>query len=776
MCKGFKIIFAVIVFTVLFLSCKRKPVDAHNQVKWISEDPLTIPYWVRQQKFDKGNLVRNCSFESGKNIVVDSAGITFRIDGWEKIGNNVQWVNADNDDGFQKDEAFDSIRAVKIIRNHSDETDELGEGIMSDYIKVIPGNYMLSLYIRLENINSALERYGIPLYDAVNIRLLCYDKNKIKISSRKYDPANKVFIDNSFKSLSSAAFWQISKLPWSWMIGKSINSPLFDGDIPADTRYVKIFLGLRGTGTMWIDLVDFRYTKSNFSTLERMQKLMDTTLLKQEILVPYPKKIIKVESLTYFKQGGKSSNLPIIVIPVDAGFETKEAAKLLKKRIEFLLHTSGDTDKKIEVVTDIPENITKSSRIIFSVGKNNLYRRFREILPLNSIKNKNQGYFIYTSGDLSNIIFLCGNAPVGDYYAVTTAIQLFDTKKYIFHNAIISDYPDLPGRFIRADSLPDGYFNSNNFDPFSLAVYKINGLNVNINNKSFETKNIKNTENKILKTFLLYSFDHEKEYRKISVKNIFELPDWDNIDPAKSVSSDYIYLPVWSDNENMNKSYGKAENYFKNIDKDVSIYWNGSSELSQNTDHLDLFRIISETGSKPVWWDNSMEVYKNMVETEIPYKKDLYNIFEPFNNSNVKYLLNLLDSSLFFVNLSINSELDMIKMAVVADFMWNTYSFDQDLSLWRVLRLRYGKGCARELILFNNDYVSLMKINAGLKDPAHLQRYFRKGENLKIVLPSRIEKIERFIGKNHPLVVELKRKTDALLMEFKKYEVNALNE
>ena len=60
-----------------------------------------------------------------------------------------------------------------------------------------------------------------------------------------------------------------------------------------------------------------------------------------------------------------------------------------------------------------------------------LYRRFREILPVNDIKDIPQAYFIYTNSDISNLIFLTGSNPIGDFYAATTAIQLFDSKKFI---------------------------------------------------------------------------------------------------------------------------------------------------------------------------------------------------------------------------------------------------------------------------------------------------------------------------------------------------------
>ena len=67
-------------------------------------------------------------------------------------------------------------------------------------------------------------------------------------------------------------------------------------------------------------------------------------------------------------------------------------------------------------------------------------------LPLCEISNKKQSYFIRTFSDISTMVFLSGNEPIGDYYAATTALQLLDEKDFIFHSAYIIDYPDFEER------------------------------------------------------------------------------------------------------------------------------------------------------------------------------------------------------------------------------------------------------------------------------------------------------------------------------------------
>lgn len=757
------------VFIILLSSCERKSQVTNTQVEWSGNDPMAIPYWVRQQKYEKGNLVRNGSFESGKNIIVDSTGVTFRVDGWEKIGQDLQWVNIEENNAFSTDEAFDSIRAIKIVRNTPDETDEVGEGVMSDFIKVIPGNYQLTLFLRLKDVKSSLERMGLPLYDAVNIRLFFYDKNKIKISSNKFDPFSNSKVDYSFKSLSLSGFWQIPQMPWTWVIGKSVNSPLSDGDIPDDARYVKIFLGLKGTGTMWVDKIDFRYTRLNFTAMELMQKFLDTTLLKHEILVPYPKQITKTESLKYYDPGDRR-NLPVIVIPSEARPETIEAANLLKKKIEGLVN---DKNIKIEILTHIPRSLIARSNLVFSLGKNELYRKYREILPVNSVKNKPQAYFIYTPSDLSNIVFVCGSDAEGDYYAATTAIQLFDSKKYIFHNARIIDYPDLTGRYVGYKSEAENYS-----DPGFFTTKKINGVYQYTEYKKSGFSAVKNIENSLLHSKLLLinknsDLINDKAYLSSYENKAVSIKRMENnltFSQLNTNHTDYTILPFWCNNEGLNQSMGEARLVLKDLNG-TRYFWNGGSPFSFKTDQAELFRIISVTGYKPIWWDNSMYIYDIISQkNNNPEKKDLYNLFEPFINTDVKQILSFIDSSGVFINYAALNELDEIKLTIISDFLWNINTFDPELSLWRTLHLRYGKECAKELILFNNDYASLLKTNAFLSNPDHYQKYFRKGDNIKISLNNRLETIGSFIGATHPLVTELRKKAENLISEFNKYE------
>ncbi len=836
-------ILSCVIFFCLLYSCKRPTKENPATVSWSSNDLLSIPFRIRQQKYHRANLIRNSSFESGKELIVDSTGTTFRIDGWRKVGNNVEWVNILLDTLYKTDEAADSLRSVKIHRKSIDETDERGEGIISDFIRVIPGNYSLSYHIKLENVCSTTERLGTKLHDAVSIIVYYYDKNKIPVSSKLYIPHKDIYINNSFKGLSFSNFWQIEKFGWTRVTGKSHNFNFPEGDIPDEARYVKIFFGLKGTGTMWLDNVDFRYTKSNFTTLERMMYLTDTVFSKHEVIIPEPKEIEKYESIIYYEPGDDYKSLPKILVPENITTETRNAARLLKIKLESIYKKLSDDNKnviKIRIVKTLSPDDLKSSRLIFSVGESELYRRFRELLPVNDIKGKPQAYFIYTNSDINNLIFLAGNSPVGDYYAAATAIQLFDNKKFIFHNARVIDYPDFENRCYNLavpDRIPDISGSMSYLD--KLTYYKINGAYLSCDwsvdsikyKQITESINLKFANNDIFNFKILIApeifFDYmafskglprEDEQFRINIINkgrlanlcgtgfrngatgivympCFIIPG--QIDPCSGKKPDNymdihntfarnvltisniinekytgrdlgVVLP-WYSNNLIDDSRGNAEVVLEKIisgfpDK-VFYLWTGNSGYSLRSDNADLERMKYYLKEIPVYWDNSgltLSRNMNLVEyfSHYPGKVRLYNIFEPYNDKNIELIADNINRKQIFFNSTVNSELDLIKLATVADFSWNTGTYDPDLSLWKILLSRYGFEAARLLIFINDEYFSLQEIILNLNSAGPVPKLIKRGETLINNLNYRLKTLSSLIGKYHPLVNELRIKID----------------
>ncbi|MBN1415361.1 MAG: hypothetical protein JW973_09690 [Bacteroidales bacterium] len=482
---GLAIILCIFLAGAISLSCHEKGKKDDNLPSWSSNDPLAIPYFIRQQKTDKGNLVRNPSFESGKWLKVDSLHKSFSLDGWQKTGNHVTWIDLTNDTTLSYDEVYTGQHAIRISRTTADEIADKGEGIMSGFIRVIPGNYSFTFYARMLDIRPYSARLGTRMYDAVEIKIIYFDKNKIKIDSRYLLPLKDKKIDNSFKSLSLANFNYIKEFDWGRIIGKSHSFPFSEGDIPDDARYIKLFIGLKGTGTIWIDDIDFHYTKSNFTPLERFTGIMDSALSKQDLIIPTPKQISRLESIVLFRRGQGIEDLPKIIVPVHPEKETDRAANILLEKIISALTKAGagnDLIARMRLQHTISQSELNESTLIFSIGKSILYEKYMEMLPLKAITGHDQGYFAYTSNDLPRVIFLAGNNAVGDFYAVNTITQLFDNQSPILYNARIIDYPDVNQRFISINAWSDIKELTQQVNIIrDLLPFKLNGAYIHIN-------------------------------------------------------------------------------------------------------------------------------------------------------------------------------------------------------------------------------------------------------------------------------------------------------
>lgn len=442
-------VFSLIIVIALVFGCKKKDKIILNQAAWSSKEPISIPLLHRKHQKNQGNLVFNPSFETGKVYYEKSKIKSFDVNGWKKIGENVEWVDI-NAKNYNKDEVFDGNHAIKIVRKQADEIEDLGVGITSDYIKVIPGNYSLSMFLKLENICPNQARLGTKLYDAVNIRLLFYDKNKIEISSGENDPFRKTKIDIGFKSYNLSNYWNINKFGWGKVNGQSAKYPFLDGDIPDEARYVKIFIGLKGIGKMWIDKVNFAYTDDNFTFLERLKPYFDSSFTAWDLLIPEPKHINKLQPYSFYNPDNPDNPdiFPEIYIPENADEKTRQAAQKVKDNLDLIFANKLEPDKikRIKIKSDINKPSKSSRQFIISIGETKLFKDQKQLLPDSLIKDKNQGYIIHQINDKPNIVFLYGADPEGDYNAALTFNQLIDKNNFLYYSANIIDFPDFMQR------------------------------------------------------------------------------------------------------------------------------------------------------------------------------------------------------------------------------------------------------------------------------------------------------------------------------------------
>ncbi len=415
---------------------------------WSAANPSSIPYDVRRGQLEKGNLVTNAAFEEGRWLKGDSDH-PFKLTGWETVGRHIQWVERASAPG-----AFDAQhsgrRCIKITRSKANEIDE-AEGIISDYIPVIPGNYDFTYGVRLQNIVSNKSRLGVRLYDAIVVRVLFFDENKQPLNPAMVNPVSGGLIDNSDKSFSFSNFWRIERFPWGNVRGRSYNYPFSEGDIPDRTCYVRLFFGLKGTGRVWLDDVYFGFSKWNFTALERFKPFFNRRFTLTETLIPTPKQVQEIDAITYYHAQDPIAALPVIVLPENPTPADRSAATLLQTRLGAVLAAanSGNGDRrKIKIVAnDAGEEDLFASKLIISIGDNRVFQTIQPDLPMQSVRGNTQGYVIKAERfGGGHVLFLMGATAIGNYYAATTAVQLFEKDRFIYHNATVVDFPDFSGR------------------------------------------------------------------------------------------------------------------------------------------------------------------------------------------------------------------------------------------------------------------------------------------------------------------------------------------
>lgn len=420
-----------------------------NTSQWSSFDPVSIPLEVRRSQLERGNIVPNPSFERGRT---DAGAGSVSLEGWKVIGDGVEWIDEER-------------HAIKIVRKSADEVDEIGSGVESDFLPVIPGNYLFTYDVKLKDIYPIRERYGSRLYDAIDVRLLFFDENKAPLDGAVEHPRYRIKIDNSRKNFTFANYWHIAEFGWANVLASTFTYPFSEGDVPDACRFVKLFLGLKGRGTMWIDNVDFRFSRWNFTALERVLPYADEQLGPADLINPTPKRVGNPRILQCVSPSGEP---PMIIAPDAPETATAFAVDSLRRALE----TASGAD--IAVTSD-PAAATGTDRLIFSIGENRLTDAHRRQLPFAEIAGHDQGYFITQPAETPNVVFLAGNSNRAHYYAVATAVQLLDRDGKTFHCYEVVDYPDFLGRAYNMGLFRDGADMEDSLaDVRRMAAWKLN--------------------------------------------------------------------------------------------------------------------------------------------------------------------------------------------------------------------------------------------------------------------------------------------------------------
>lgn len=196
-------------------------------------------------------------------------------------------------------------------------------------------------------------------------------------------------------SYSLSNYWRIDDFSWGKVRGRSYNYPFSEGDLPDQTRYVRLFFGLKGTGTLWLDDIYFGYSKWNFTALERFRPFFGKQLTLAERILPTPKRFQETGDITYHEVGSPRSHLPVIVLPENPAPAERSAASILQRKIseviEKLSSAKNHTGSTVSILEkDFFSEEIFSKKMVISIGNNKVYQNVQPNLPLQSIRDNQQ--------------------------------------------------------------------------------------------------------------------------------------------------------------------------------------------------------------------------------------------------------------------------------------------------------------------------------------------------------------------------------------------------
>ena len=691
------IICVIIAMACLYGCGKHRNTAATLHSNWVSSNPLSIPYRVRIQKKDAGNLLINADFEQGRFFYFDSLSqATFDINGWKKVGNKVLWVDAKQKNLFDSSEVASGNHAVKIHRSLANETEDTGEGVISDFIKVIPGNYQLSLDIKLKDVHSHKARLGTKIYNSIDVRIIYYDKNKLEINSNIYSPHYQTNINTSFKGYPFSNFWSIDSMNWTRVFCKTANYPFPEGNIPDETRFLKIFIGFKGEGTMWVDNIDLRYTDYNFTVQELTKLYVNKTFSDLELLLPTPQKIEKLSTVRITD----SSSITIVASRPFMAFADSLAIKLSKICPTYI--AMSNQKKKWD----------HNNTIVINLGQTSVFSDYQDYLNTTWINNQKKGaYQIQSIPAESPMVFLLAKSQEGMYYAYMRLTQLIDTNQKIIHFANIEDWPSFQQRgFILTDTLssikpvlsecftntrvlPNKKAGKYESPPF-VKSGKINELFPE-NNEKFQ-----------FNRFITFDFDlseNEEHYNPY-------LPLERNKQNTRNALLNHSHLISynnWNNAEFLDMYFDKFDSYYRYNDlfysRSLVYSWTGAAEVSYYIDETSYLRYKNYVKGPVQFIDNTLSVNRpHCTGYTSNFLVPVYRV----NFSDA--MLDTLQNSILF-HWNDQTPFSYISALTASDFAWNPEYYNPWLSLFKALTINYGKQNAASLLHFNDVYFKIYR-------------------------------------------------------------------
>jgi hypothetical protein len=126
------------------------------------------------------------------------------------------------------------------------------------------------------------------------------------------------------------------------------------------------------------------------------------------------------------------------------------------------------------------------------------------------------------------------------------------------------------------------------------------------------------------------------------------------------------------------------------------------------------------------------------------------------------------------INQSANSEIDIIRLATAADFLWNASNYSQEYALWKVLMSRYGVDNARTLIKYSDRYGSMLEILLRLEMKNSVARNLKSGQQTMTDLTSLVAEIDESIELQHRIVKELQQLNAELRVRLNHFAISTV--
>jgi hypothetical protein len=464
-----------------------------------------------------------------------------------------------------------------------------------------------------------------------------------------------------------------------------------------------------------------------------------------------------MESIIYYRPYYKDI-FPVILIPENADNITIRAAKHLEKHIQQTISelTNTEIDSIPGLIANSISDQVRQSTVTFSIGETDLQKSVSGSIPMKEIENKDQGFLVYTTNNDPSVIYLTGNTSISNYYAVQAAIQLFDNRRLLFHNANIIDYPENNTRPLLLSGMSEysmqflqmtevTRFNQVYIPTYSIEIQKkikqisklgIYSVRLYTNLRSGSVDEF--LTNREILSFIAknpafvdgYALIEEPINKMLSSESA-GIQKFQFDQSFRKLVSDGFSLEIQSDNSNTSFCSEILEGIYGNNGayQDVSYIWTGNGSSTWKLDEADYLYSTKNVPGEKVFID--MTLYPRdrvlgyfMYDSLWPYKLAQSSLFESYDNEVVHEIYDNTDKNILAFR--VESVFDEIRLQTASDFFWNSDLYDPDLSLYRALITAFGVRLAKDLLYFNDFYFKARSELILAKTPKNYQKHIRR--------------------------------------------------